>query len=138
VFWKPIVILCAAGLLGMFASSQSLSIQNFREGGDAFAGERWSASEAIAALEQIPSDVLILSNEPGVVYLYTGRASGVLPKTEPGISNIKQPVLDGEIVIVLFRVNKADTDTLSYYYELGRGLYLRDFSNTWVFSTFPE
>ena len=138
VFWKPIVVLCVAGLLGMFASSQNLSVQNLRKGDDSFAGERWSASEAIAALEEIPSDVLILSNEPGVVYFYTGRPSGVLPKTEYGIANIKQPVLDGKVVIVLFRVNKADTETLSYYYELSRELYVRDFSNTWLFSAFPE
>ena len=122
----------------MFASGQILSVQNLRKGGEAFAGERWWNSEAIAALEQIPSDVLILSNEPGVVYLYTGRPSGVLPKKEPGITEIKQPVLDGQIVIVLFRVNKADDQTLRYYYDLGRGLYLRDFSNTWLFSAFPE
>ena len=122
----------------MFASSQNLSVQDLRKGGDGFAGERWFASEAIVALEQIPSDVLILSNEPGVVYLYTGRPSGVLPKVEPGITDIKQPILDGKAVIILFRVNKADTETLSYYYELGRGLYLRDFSNTWLFGAFPE
>ncbi len=138
MLWKPIVFLCAAGLLGMFASSQNLSVQDLRKGGDAFAGERWFASEAIAALEKIPSDVLIISNEPGVVYLYTGRPSGVLPKTEPGITDIKQPVLDGQIVIVLFRVNKANGKTLRYYKDLGRGLYLKDFSNTWVFSAFPE
>ena len=32
VFWKPIVFLCAAGLLGMFASSQNLSVQEFAQG----------------------------------------------------------------------------------------------------------
>jgi hypothetical protein len=138
VFWKPIVFLCAAGLLYMFVSGQILSVQDLRKGGEAFAGERWSDSEAIAALEKIPSDVLIISNEPGVVYLYTGRPSGVLPKTEPGITDIKQPVLDEQIVIVLFRVNKANGKTLRYYNDLGRGLYLRDFSNTWLFSAFPE
>jgi hypothetical protein len=138
VIWKPIIFFCATGLLGMFAYSQIISAQDLRMGGDVFAGERWFDSEAIAALEQIPSDVLILTNEPGVVYLYTGRPSSVLPKREPGISDIKQPVLDGKAVIVLFRVNKANAETLSYYYELGRGLYLRDFSNTWLFSAFPE
>jgi 4-amino-4-deoxy-L-arabinose transferase-like glycosyltransferase len=138
VIWKPVIILCTMGLLSMFASSQVIAVQDFRRGGDAFAGERWFASEAIAALETVPPDALILSNEPGVVYLYTGRPSGVLPKTEPGISDIKGPVLDGQIVIVLFRVNKADLDTLRYYHELGTGLYQTDFSNTWIFSAFPE
>jgi hypothetical protein len=138
VFWKPIIFLCALGFLGMFGNGQVFAVEEFRKGGDVFAGERWSESEAIAALEQIPPDVLIISNEPGVVYLYTGRPSGVLPKTEFGISQIKQPVLDGQVVIVLFRVNKVDDKTLRYYYQLGRGLYQRDFSNSWIFSAFPE
>jgi hypothetical protein len=62
----------------------------------------------------------------------------VLPKTESGISEIKEPVLNGEAVIVLFRVNKADRDTLRYYRELGSGLYQTDFSNTWMFSAIPK
>jgi len=137
-FWKPMIFFFAIGLLSMFAYGQFLSVQDLRKGGGVFAAERWFASEAIAALEQIPSDVLILTNEPGVVYLYTGRQSGVLPKAEPGISLIKQAVLDGEVAIVLFRVNKANSETLGYYYELGYGLYLSDFSNTWLFTAFPE
>lgn len=137
-FWKPVVTLFSVGLLGMFAYGQVLSVQDFRKGGDAFAGERWYASEAIFALEQLPPDILILTNEPGVVYLYTGRPGGVLPKNEPGISDVKQAVLDGEAVIVLFRVNKADERTLDYYYQLGTGLFQTDFSNTWVFSAIPK
>jgi hypothetical protein len=62
----------------------------------------------------------------------------VLPKTQPGISEIKEPVLNGEAVIVLFRVNKKDKETLDYYYQLGAGLYQTDFSNTWMFSAFPK
>ena len=136
--WKWIVSVFAVGLLGVFAYGQFLAVQDLRLGGEAFAGERWFASEAIDALNQLPEDVLILSNEPGVVYLYTGRPSGVLPKGKNGISAIKQPVLDGDVVIVLFRVNKADSKTLSYYYKLGRKLYLTDYSNTWIFSAVPK
>ncbi len=138
VIWKPVTFLLAVGLLGMFANSQVDAVQDFRRGGDAFAGEKWFASEAIAALEQIPPDVLILSNEPGVVYLYTGRPSGILPKTEPEITKLKKPVLDGQIVIVLFRVNKANAEIMDYYYQLGSGLYQTDYSNTWIFSAFPK
>jgi len=138
VFWKPVITLFTVGLLGVFAYGQVLSVQDFRKGGDAFAGERWYASDAILAIEQLPPDVLILTNEPGVVYLYTGRPGGVLPKTEPGIAEIKEPVLNGEAVIVLFRVNKVDEETLDYYDQLGRDLYQIDFSNTWMFSAFPK
>jgi 4-amino-4-deoxy-L-arabinose transferase-like glycosyltransferase len=138
VTWKPVITIFAIGMIGMFAYGQILSVQDLRKGGDAFAGERWFDSEVIPVLKQIPSDVLILTNEPGVVYLYTGRPSGTLPKTEPGISMIKPAVLDGEVVIVLFRVNRVNAETLDYYYELGRGLYQWDFSHTWLFSDFPE
>jgi 4-amino-4-deoxy-L-arabinose transferase-like glycosyltransferase len=138
VFWKIVVIACALGFIGMFGVSQVIAVQDFRKGNDGFASERWFDSKALAALEQIPADVLILTNEPGVVYLYTGRPSGVLPKAEPGISAIKQPVLDGEIVIILFRVNKMDAETMAYFRQLGTGLYQTDFSNTWMFSAFPK
>ena len=138
LLWKPIMVVGVVGMLFMFTNSQVVAVQDLRKGGEAFAGEKWFDSDAIAALQKIPPDVLILSNEPGVVYLYTGHPSGVLPKTEPGISDIKGPVLDGKIVIVLFRVNKMDSKTLAYYHQLGSGLYQTDFSNTWVFSAFPK
>jgi hypothetical protein len=138
LFWKPLTLLCSLGLLTLFAGSQVQAVQDFRKGGDAFAGERWYANEAIAALATVPAETQILSNEPGVVYLYTGRPSGVLPKVEPGISRIKQAVLEGKIVFVLFRVNKADPETMEYFRQLGTGLYQQDFSNTWIFSAFPK
>jgi hypothetical protein len=138
IYWKPVMAMCAIGFLGLFASGQIQAVQGFRRDSDAFAGERWYASEAIAALDEIPSSVLILSNEPGVVYLYTGRPSGVLPKTEPGISEIKQAVLDGKIALILFRVNRVDKKTFDYYYHLGSGLYQQDFSSTWIFTAFPQ
>lgn len=136
--WKFVIVLSVLGLLSMFSFGQFKTVRELRQVGGTFAKEQWAASEAVAMVKEIPPDVLILTNEPGVVYLYTGYPGGVLPKNEPGISNIKQPVLDGDIVIVLFRVNKADAETLSYYYELSRGLYLTDLSSAWILSAFPE
>jgi hypothetical protein len=138
LFWRLVVVLSTLGLLYMFSYSQYIFVQDFRQTGGTFAKEKWSELEVLDDIQKLPEDILILSNEPGVVYLYTGRPSGVLPKEEPGISNIKQPVLDGEIVIVLFRVNKADEETMRYYYQLGTGLFQTDYSNTWVFSAVPE
>jgi hypothetical protein len=132
------VTLVSVAILLIFFNSQAQFVQDLRLGGRLFAGERWSNSDAIAVLNELPEDVLILSNEPGVVYLYTGRPSAILPKSEPGISQIKQPVIDGRIVLILFKVNKADAQTLDYYYALGSGLYLTDFSNAWLFTAFPE
>lgn len=137
VVWRPFIFMLSVLVLGMFAYGQMLSVQDLRKGGGGFAGEKWSQSEIVVALNKLPDDILILSNEPGVVYLYTERPSGVLPKGEPGISNIKQLVLDGQIVLALFRVNAADANTIEYYYDLGRGLRLTDYRNAWLFSAFP-
>ncbi len=131
-------ILLALGTLTMFGYSQERFVRGLRTGGGIFAGEKWFTSEVFARLKQLPPETLILTNEPGAVYLYTGRPAGVLPREEPGISEIKPYVLEGKIVLVLFRVNKAESTILDYYYELGRGLYLTDLGNTWIFSAFPK
>ena len=54
------------------------------------------------------------------------------------MTEMKQAVQNGKAVIALFRVNQAQEDTIAYYYELGTGLYLTDFSRTWIFSAFPK
>jgi len=54
------------------------------------------------------------------------------------MTEIKQAVLDGKIVMALFRVNIAANDRLSYYYELSSGLYINKYSRTWILSAFPE
>jgi len=136
--WRATAILLVLGVLSMFAYSQVRFAQGLHAAGGTLTGDKWFAANVSAALEQLPPDVLILSNDPGVVYLYTGRPSGVLPREEPGISELKPYVLSGKIVLVLFRVNKAEPSTLAYYYELGRGLYLNDLGNTWIFSAFPD
>lgn len=135
--WRVAVVFLAIGVLSMFAYSQVHFAQGLHATGGALTSKKWFANVS-AALEQVPPEVLILSNDPGVVYLYTGRPSGVLPREEPGISELKPYVLSGKIVVVLLRVNKADPTTLAYYYELGRGLYLTDLGNTWIFSAFPK
>lgn len=138
IAWRIVIVMFTLGMLGMFAYSQSRFVDGLRASGGAFAGEKWLKSEVFTALDQFSPDTLILSNEPGVIYLYTGRPSGVLPREEPGISELKPYVLSGKIVLVLFRVNKSDAVTLAYYYELGRGLFLHDLGDTWMFSAFPD
>ena len=138
ILLKSIVVLSVLGLLAMFSYSQYIFVKDFRENGGTFAKEKWSDLEALDAIQKLPEDTMIITNEPGVVYLYTGRPSGVLPKTEPGISGIKPDVLAGDAVIVLFRVNRVDQDTFNYYLELGYGLFQTDYSNTWIFSAVPK
>ena len=135
---KPLLVLSVVGMVGMSAFGQNRTVENLRRGGGGFADKRWTEDEAMLALKSLPEDVLVLSNEPGLVYLYAGRPSGVLPKTEPGILKLKPFVLDGEVVYAIFNVNTVDPYTMEYYYELGDGLYLTDYSSAWIFSAFPK
>lgn len=135
---RPVLVLSVIGMVGMSAFGQNRTVENLRRGGGGFADERWTENEAMLAVKRLPEDVLVLSNEPGLVYLYAGRPSGVLPKTEPAILKLKPHVLDGEVVYAIFNVNTVDPYTLEYYYDLGDGLYLADYSNAWIFSAFPK
>lgn len=135
---RSLILLVGVGFVGMFAYGQSITVQNLRRGGTVFASERWADSEAIADLNKLPEDVLILSDEPGLVYLYTGRPSGALPDAILDGSRLKSIILDGKVVLALFSVNTVDAETLKYYYDLGRGLYLHDYSSVWIFGAFPE
>jgi len=138
ILWRSIVVLSTFGFLTMFSFSQFAFVEDFRESGGTFAKEKWENLDALDFIQKLPEDINILTNEPGVIYLYTGRPGGVLPKEEPGISGLKQDVLAGKVVIVLFRVNRVDQSTLNYYHELGYGLFQIDFSNTWIFSAIPK
>jgi len=135
--WKPVLTLVAVALLGMYAYGQYLSVPKFQNDAG-FASLGWRYSKAITALKEYPPDVLILTNEPGLVYFHTGRPTGVLPLPGADMTQTKQGILDGEIVMALFRINQASEETLEYYFELGNGLYRTDFSRTWILSAFPE
>lgn len=135
---RSILALLVAGCLLALSFGQQRNVGRLQKAGGTFAHEKWADSDAIAAIDSLPDEVLVLSNEPGLVYLYTGRAGGGLPKAPADIAALKPYVLEGDIVLALFRVNSADPYTLEYYYDLGSGLYLTDYSNAWIFSAFPE
>ena len=135
--WKPAIILVTVMFLGIFSYGQVKAMPGIQSD-SGFASTGWRYAKSITALKEYPPDVLILTNEPGLVYFHTGRPTGVLPPAGVDMTEMKQAVQKGEIVIALFRVNQAQEDTIAYYYELGNGLYLTDFSRTWIFSAFPK
>lgn len=134
--WRPVIILISIVFLGTFAYGQVKAIPVIQND-SGFASTGWRYSKAIMALNEMPPNVLILTNEPGLVYLHTGRPTGVLPRPGEDFTQVKQAVLDGDIVIALFRVNRADENTMAYYDDIGYGLYQTDYSRTWIFSAFP-
>lgn len=137
ILWQSIIVFLTVFVLGMFSFGQIKSIPKIQNS-LGFANPVWQNARAITALKEFSPDTLILTNEPGLVYLHTGRPTGVLPRPWVDLTEIKQAVLDGEIVIALFRVNTASEDIFAFYFDLSYGLYRRDFSRSWILSAFPE
>jgi 4-amino-4-deoxy-L-arabinose transferase-like glycosyltransferase len=83
-------------------------------GGQGYASFRWYDSQAMAFLRDLPRDVMIYTNEPGAVYLYTGMPGYVLPDQvdpvtaaarpgfEQGLVQLQADVRSGKAVLALF------------------------------------
>lgn len=136
VAWKPVVTLVAIGVIVMFSYGEYQTVKFLHRGGQVYASWRWRDSAAIAYLQKLPPDVIILTNQPGVVYLYTDRPCGVLPYGS-GIEPVKQEVLNGEVVFALFPSYRNDVESLKNYQTLTEGLYRHDFDGDAVFTAPP-
>ena len=109
-------------ILAVSAFGQGSSLAELRRGGQIYANERWFAAPAIAALRQLPPQVEIHTNQPGVIYLYAGRPGALLPEGQPGISQLQAQVREGQAVIAIFKTPGLDPQTAAYYTALGEGL----------------
>jgi hypothetical protein len=68
----------------------------------------------MAVLSDLPRDVMIYTNEPAAVYLYTGRGNYVLPDRfdsataqprpgfEDGVARMQEEINEGRAVLALF------------------------------------
>lgn len=134
--WKKrreLAIPLAALLLGMFAYGQVLTVQDWSRGGQGFASFRWYDSKAMVYLRGLPENMIIYTNQPGAVYLYTGRGTYVLPDTydpvtaEPrsgyqkGLTVLHDQVKAGQAVLALFDVQSISPSDKS---DLSGGLNL--------------
>ncbi len=137
---RVVVIALTVAIFAISALGQFQNVQALRRGGQVYANERWFDAPAIAALRQLPADVAIHSNQPGVIYLYVGRAGSLLPDTddEAGISQLHQKVLAGESVIVIFKSLNTSATLQAYYDELGAGLYERKYNGDVIYSAPPQ
>ena len=88
---RTLVIGLAALILAFSVYDQVVTVGELRKGGEGYASFTWYDSRAMAFLRDLPPDVAIYTNEPGAVYLYTGRGGYVLPSrfdpvTAPALS----------------------------------------------------
>lgn len=104
-------------------------------GAQGYASFKWYDSKSIAFLRQLPPAVMIYTNEPGAVYLYTGRGAYVLPdRYDPvtaqarpgfaaGVSELQSEIKAGRAVLALFAGDQPSAEDAAM---MSSGLYLAE------------
>ncbi len=130
---RAVAIALAVLVFGVSIYGQAAAVKELGRGGQGFASFQWYDSKAMAFLRTVPPSVHVFTNEPGAVYLYTGRGAYVLPDRfdpvtdEPrpgftqGVAEMQAEIKSGRAVLALFgnaNVSAADAQYMS------DGLYL--------------
>ncbi len=76
---RPLVVVLTVIFVALFAYKQVNTVSFLSRGGLGYASFQWYDSKTMAYLRELPPDVHIYTDEPGAVYLYTGRGNYVLP-----------------------------------------------------------
>lgn len=130
---RGVVILLTFVFLGFSFYKQSIVVNAWARSGLGYASFQWYDSEAMAFLRELPDDVLIFTNEPGAVYLYTGRGALVLPSKydsaraevlagfEEGVARMQTEINEGRAVLAIFDHGKNISEDAP---ALRDGLYL--------------
>jgi 4-amino-4-deoxy-L-arabinose transferase-like glycosyltransferase len=130
---REVAIVLAALVFGMSAYGQAAAMSELSKAGQGYASFQWYDSKALAFLRELPSSVRIYTNEPGAVYLYTGRGAYVLPDHfdpvtaevragfEQGIARMQEDIKSGGAVLALFGGNVTSAVDAQL---LSKGLYL--------------
>jgi hypothetical protein len=133
---RGIITLAAILILALSLYDTSTFVTKLHKSGQGYASFKWYDSEAMDFLSQLPEGTRIYTNQPGPVYLYTGRPSYVLPdlvdavtglpreRYTEGVQALQQDVLSGNAVLALFKFGAEEEDTQSVYIQLADGLYL--------------
>jgi len=111
---RTVVILLTLVFLSFAFFKQFITVNELSKGGLGYASFQWYDSKAMDYLRELPDDVMIYTNEPGAVYLYTGRGSYVLPDRfdsataqvrsgfEAGVVTMQSEINAGKAVLALF------------------------------------
>ncbi|HET9914936.1 MAG TPA: hypothetical protein VFQ13_23810, partial [Anaerolineales bacterium] len=130
---REVVIAATLLLLGVSMYGQIVTLNTWAKSGLGYASFQWYDSQAMAFLRELPDHVWIYTNEPGAVYLYTGRGTYVLPDRfdsataevranfEEGVASMQARINSSEAVLALFDGGDNVSDDVP---ALTAGLYL--------------
>jgi 4-amino-4-deoxy-L-arabinose transferase-like glycosyltransferase len=108
------VIILTIAFISFAFYKQFITVNELSKGGLGYASFQWYDSKAMDYLRELPADVMIYTNEPGAVYLYTGRGTYVLPDRfdsataqirtgfEDGVTKMQSEIDAGKAVLALF------------------------------------
>jgi 4-amino-4-deoxy-L-arabinose transferase-like glycosyltransferase len=111
---REVVVALTILVLALFMYKQSITFNTWAKSELGYASFQWYDSKAMDYLSELPKDVMIYTNEPGAVYLYTSRGCYVLPDRfdsataiardhfEKGVAVMQADIHQGRAVLALF------------------------------------
>ncbi len=129
---RAAIILLTVFIFSISIVGQTRTVTELSKGGQGFASFKWYDSKVMDYLKTLDG-LAIYTNEPGAVYLYTGRGCRVLPERvdpvtglawdnfDEGVAFVRNDVRSGFAVLALFDVDGVDPSELV---QLTDGLYL--------------
>lgn len=119
--FKAAAVFITLALMLSFVEDTMDTIKLNRSQGQGFANEYWTESQTMAELARHP-DLLVYTNRPRAVNLFLDRGAYILPSRlnpstglpwadyEKTVSSIRQRVLDGKALLVVFDYENATSD----------------------------
>ena len=111
---RDVVVALTLLVFGISVYKQFVTFDTWARTGLGYASFQWYDSQAMDYLSELPENVMIYTNEPGAVYLYTGRGGYVLPDRldsvtgiahtnfEEGVAVMQTDIRQGKAVLALF------------------------------------
>ena len=111
---RGLVVVLGTLVFAVSVSGLTWTMSELMKGGQGYASFRWYDSQAMEFLRGLPREVMIYTNEPGAVYLYTGTPGYVLPdQVDPvtaasrpgfkqGLAQLQADIRSGTAVLALF------------------------------------
>lgn len=94
-------IIGALGLVILVQLASAASwIRTYRQGGLGYSSPAWRQSETVAAVRELPEEVVIFSNAPEAIDLLAGREALALPRKNNAMLGIQNAGYENEIAAV--------------------------------------